>query len=229
MKSKPDPDCVSTLAHTEIGCWSIIVFIGKVARGFSNWKMQPQDSKTKQRVRVIVKQLKFLSLFLPLPGTLENIFLMSMLSRKSTINKRSFKYCRLAVRFLSRQGLASRGDGDESDGNLQQLLCLQSEKDPSLARWLKRKENVYTSLQIQNEMYKTLRLQVLQNIATDIRSSPFVTVVADETNDASNREQFTVIIRRVSEDLQVDEEFSGLQQTSTTDAEPLQLWSRASS
>ncbi|XP_062506313.1 uncharacterized protein K02A2.6-like [Corticium candelabrum] len=30
-----------------------------------------------------------------------------------------------SVIFLSRQGLAFRGDGDESDGNLQQLLCLQ--------------------------------------------------------------------------------------------------------
>ena len=67
-------------------------------------------------------------------------------------------------------------------------------------------------------MIKTLGLQVLQNIATDIHNSPFVTVMADETTDASNREQFTVIIRRVSENLQVDEEFIGLYQTSTTDA-----------
>ena len=45
--------------------------------------------------------------------------------------------------------------------------------------------------------------------------------MANETTDASNREQFTVIIRRASEDLQVDEEFIGLYQTSTTDAATL--------
>ena len=125
------------------------------------------------------------------------------------------------MRLLSKQDLAFRGDGDESDGNLQQLLCLQREKHPNLAHWLKRKEIVYKSSQIQNEMIKTLGLQVLRNIATDIHNSPFVTVKADETTHVSNREQFTVIIRRVSEDLQVDEEFIGLYQTSTTDAATL--------
>ena len=59
---------------------------------------------------------------------------------------------------------------------------------------------------------------MLRNIATDIHNSTFVTVISDETTDPSNREQFTVIIRRVSEDLQVDKEFIGLYQTSTTDA-----------
>ena len=93
---------------------------------------------------------------------------MNMLSRKSTINKSFFKYCRL--RFLSRQGLALREDGDKSDGNLQQLLCLQSEKDPNLAHWLKRKKNVDTNPQIQNVMIKKLGRQVLQNIATDIHN-----------------------------------------------------------
>ena len=62
---------------------------------------------------------------------------------------------------------------------------------------------------------------MIRNIATDIHNSPFLTVMDDETTDVSNREQFTVIIRRVSEDLQVDEEFIGLYQNSTTDAATL--------
>ena len=97
------------------------------------------------------------------------------------------------MRFMSRQGLAFRGDGDKSDGNLQQLLRLQAEKDPNLAHWLKRKENAYTSTQVQIEISKIMGLQVLRNVAID--NSPFVTVMADETTDATNREQFTVIIR----------------------------------
>ena len=125
------------------------------------------------------------------------------------------------VRFLNRQGVAFRGDGDESDGNLQQLLCLQSEKDPNLAHWLKRKKNVYSRPQIQNEMIKTLGLQVLRNIATDIHNFPFVTVTVDETTDASNREKFTIIIPRVLEDLNVDEEFIGLYKALML--QPLQL------
>ena len=52
-----------------------------------------------------------------------------------------------------------RGDGDESDGNLQQLLRMKAADD--LADWLKRKENVYTSPDIQNELLKTMGIQLL--------------------------------------------------------------------
>ncbi len=59
------------------------------------------------------------------------------------------------MKFLGRQGLALRGDkeGDkeEHDGNLRQILKMKSEHDPNLAQWFKRKENVYTSPDIQNE------------------------------------------------------------------------------
>ena len=60
------------------------------------------------------------------------------------------------IPFLSRQGLAMRGDGDESDGNLQQLLCMTAADSPNLADWLKRKENVYTSPDIQMKSWKQL-------------------------------------------------------------------------
>ena len=53
----------------------------------------------------------------------------------------------LFLRFLGRQGLAIRGDGDESDSNFKQLLLMAAE-DPNLTEWLKRKENVYTSPEI---------------------------------------------------------------------------------
>ena len=52
-------------------------------------------------------------------------------------------------------------DGDESNGNLKQLLCMKAEEDPNLAEWLKRKENVYTSPDVQNELLKVMGLQVL--------------------------------------------------------------------
>ena len=217
IKSKPDPAFVSTLAHAEVGCWSIIVFIGKVTRGFSNWK----DATTgfKNHVKSSCHR-EAVEVLVTLPATTWDVG--EHLSHEHAVQKVNNQQALLQVlssaRFLSRQGLTFRGDGDESDSNLKQLLCLQSEKDHNLAHWLKQKKNVYTSRQIQNEMIKTLGLQVLRNIATDIHNSPFVTVMADESTDASNREQFTVIIRRVSEDLQVDEEFIGVYQTSTTDA-----------
>lgn len=65
------------------------------------------------------------------------------------------------IRFLSRQVLAMRGDGNESDGNLQELLYMKAADNPNLADRLKRKENVYTSPDIQNEIVKTMGIQLL--------------------------------------------------------------------
>ena len=73
-----------------------------------------------------------------------------------------------------------RGDGNESDGNLQQLLQMNAKEDPNLAQWLKRKEDVYTSPDIENEVIKVMGLQVLQDIVKELQASPFLTVMADE-------------------------------------------------
>ena len=114
-----------------------------------------------------------------------------------------------------------RGDGDESNGILKQLLRMKAEEDPNLAEWLKRKENVYTSPDVQNELLKVMGLQVLRGIATVVQHSPFLTVMVDETSDVSNREQVSMIVRQVTEDLQVHKEFVGLYCVPSIDAATL--------
>ena len=49
----------------------------------------------------------------------------------------------------------------------------------------------------------------------------FQTVMEDETTDASNREQVTLIIRQVTGDLQEHEEFLGLYNVPSIDASAL--------
>ena len=51
--------------------------------------------------------------------------------------------------------------------------------------------------------------------------SPFVTVMIDETTDITNKEQVTIVIRRIDEDLGVHEEFLGLYTVSAIDAATL--------
>ena len=41
-------------------------------------------------------------------------------------NRQALYHILSAIKFLNRQGLAIRGDGDESDGNLQQLLLMKA-------------------------------------------------------------------------------------------------------
>lgn len=115
-----------------------------------------------------------------------------------------------SLRYLCRQGLSIRGDGNESDGNFNQLLQLKSEGEKNLTRWLKRKENVYTSPEIQNELIKLMGIHVLRSITQELQKSPYLTIMADETTDASNEEQLTIVLRQVTEELLVHEEFIGL-------------------
>ena len=127
IKSKPDPAFVNTLAHTEVGCWSIIVFIGKVTRGFSNWK----DATTgfKNHVKSACHR-EAVEVLVTLPATTRDVG--EHLSHEHAVQKVNNQQTLLqvlsSVRFLSRQGLAFRADGDESDGNLQQLLVYRVRK-----------------------------------------------------------------------------------------------------
>ena len=158
-----------------------------------------------------------------LPATTRNVG--ELLSRQYTVqkqnNRQALYQIMKCIRFLSRQGLALRGNKDESDGNLRQLLFHKAEDDTNLAEWLKRKENVYTSPDIQNEVIKLLGLQILRDIASNLQRSPFLTIMADETTDKSNQEQVTLFLRWVADDLQVNEEFLGLYHVNSIDAATL--------
>jgi hypothetical protein len=55
-----------------------------------------------------------------------------------------------------------------------------------------------------------MAMQVMRKISEKLHKSPFVTIMVDETTDITNKEQVTVVMRRIDEDLVVYEEFLGL-------------------
>lgn len=124
------------------------------------------------------------------------------------------------IKFLGRQGLALRGDGDESDRNFLQWFTLLGEDDGMVYDWLKRKRT-YISHEIQNELLKIMALHVLRRIADHLQKSPFLTIMIDETVDVSNQEQVTIIMRSVDDDLEVYKDFLGLYQVTSIGAESL--------
>ena len=71
---------------------------------------------------------------------------------------------------------ALRGDGDESDGNFLQLLTFLDD-DGTVNDWLKRKQNKYTSHEIQNELLKIMAHHVLRRVADSLQRSPFLTIM----------------------------------------------------
>ena len=71
---------------------------------------------------------------------------------------------------------------------------------------------------MQNEMLKRMARYVLEDIAASLHSSPFYSIMADETTDSSNREQVVICFRSVDNSLNAHEEFIGRQQVDRIDA-----------
>ena len=71
---------------------------------------------------------------------------------------------------------------------------------------------------MQNEMLKLMARYVLEDIAASLYSSPFYSIMADETTDSSNREQVVICFRWVDNSLNAHEEFIGRQQVDIIDA-----------
>ena len=74
---------------------------------------------------------------------------------------------------------------------------------------------------MQNEMLKVMALKVMREIASNLHKAPFYAFMADETTDCSNREQFVVCLRWVDDDLQVHEDFIGLNVVESIDSATL--------
>ena len=129
-------------------------------------------------------------------------------------DKRDNRQCLLKiisnVSYLARQGLAFRGDGDETNSNFMQLLRLHQDEDPRIKKWIEKKTDKYIAHDMQDKMIKTMATAVLTELGKGILSSEFFTVMCDECTNSSNREQLSVCIRWVDSELEPHEDFIGL-------------------
>ena len=118
-------------------------------------------------------------------------------------------------------GASAARRGNDEDSNFIQLLRLRAEEKPQILKWLEKSSKKHTAHENQNEMLQIMSHIVLKNILDDIRNSPFLSVMVDETTDKSNVEQLTLVIRWVSNDLSVSEEFLGMYSLSAADAKSI--------
>ena len=69
----------------------------------------------------------------------------------------------------------------------------------------------YISHDMQNDMLEAMAHKVPRNINSRLHSASLFTIMADETTDASNKEQVVIIFRYVdNNDFSVEEKFIGL-------------------
>ena len=188
--------------------------------GFYNWKdatrlfNSHKSSKThKNTVEVVIT----------LPRTTGNVG--EMLSSTLAIQKRTNRLYLLkvaqSIKFLARQGIPLRGDGNERDSNFMQLLCLRGADDPQLLAGLQHRSDRYTSPQIQNELIKIMAVHVLRAIVTSVQDAKYFSLMADEVTDVSNKEQVVVCLRSVDDNLEPSENFVGIHCVDSIEADTL--------
>ena len=126
------------------------------------------------------------------------------------------------VRFLTRQALPLRGHGSGEDSNFMQLYILREEDNEGLKTWrTEKKINKYVHSTIQNEMMQIMALKILREIANNLQDSDFFTMMCDEATDVKNVSQLVVCLRWVDENLNAHDEFIGLKDMPSTDADSI--------
>ena len=104
------------------------------------------------------------------------------------------------IRYLARQALPLRGDRNtetmsEGNSNFHQLLNLRAQENPEIIEWLRKRDEKYTSPEIQNELLQAMALGMIWQISANIQNATFFTIMADEIADVSKKEQLVICIR----------------------------------
>ena len=74
---------------------------------------------------------------------------------------------------------------------------------------------------VENEMMQIMALKILREIATNLQDSDFFTMMCDEATDVKNVSQLIVCLRWVDENLNAPDEFIGLKDMPSTDADSI--------
>ena len=177
--------------------------------GFSNWKDATRAFKRHDDSEVHKHAVEKLYI---LPTTTKDIGeSLNVAHRKEKqMNREYFLKVLQNIRFLARQGIALRGDGNEDDSNFIQLLKLRASDDSRIHDYLSKKTDKYTSPTVVNEIIAMMALRILRQIADCIQNGVWYSIMADEVTDSSNKEQLIICLRWVDNHLNPHEEFIGL-------------------
>jgi hypothetical protein len=91
---------------------------------------------------------------------------------------------------------------------------------PELKQWLENKFD-YTSPLLQNEMLQLISNNIVRSIASSVKASGSFAVIVDWTQDVSKKEQLSICLRYVDEQLFPHEVFVGMYEPPATSGKDL--------
>ena len=85
----------------------------------------------------------------------------------------------------------------EESSNFHHLLKLRAQENPEIIEWLRKRDEKYTSAEIQTELREAMALGMMRQISASIQNATLFTIMADETADVSNKEQLATYLHSV--------------------------------
>ncbi|XP_077412732.1 zinc finger MYM-type protein 1 [Vanacampus margaritifer] len=114
------------------------------------------------------------------------------------------------VVYLGAQRQPFRGHAEEDRGNYNELVHLLRKYDERLDHHLESSTTFSgPSSRIQNDLIEAVASVVLNEITSEIKDASFVSILLDETTDASNLAQLSTVWRYVTKEGEVEERFVG--------------------
>ncbi len=159
-----------------------------VTTGVCNWKKGMEKFKDHESSLSHKNSLAAIIASKNVPVT--NLIQQSL--HKEQVQRRERLHKQLTLHFLLHQGVSIRND---HAGGSNIIVLLEHMLDEKL--WVK--GNKYQSPEIINEIIEIMAHTALHSLLADVNSSPWFSLMADETRDISNREQLVICLRWVSE------------------------------
>ena len=131
------------------------------------------------------------------------------------------------ILLCSRLEISLRGHDESSGslnrGNFHEILQMVAKYDPVVKERLEQgpRNATYTSPDIQNMLLQIMGDMVRKSICDGVRQAGFFSLLADETKDASKKEQMAVVVRYVDERAVIQERFLTFVEAKNLTAESL--------
>ncbi|KAJ8034360.1 Zinc finger MYM-type protein 1 [Holothuria leucospilota] len=157
-----------------------------ITEGFYNWKkalLRFREHQNSNCHRIAFEQE------VTIPATCRNVLDMCFEATKMKMEGRRQYLIKIieCLQFLGRQGIPIQGN-TEDQSNFIQLLRLRARDNPFISKWVNsesetvrpKKEEKYTSHDIQNEIFEIMAHNVIRDIVQDIRTqSGFYSFISD--------------------------------------------------
>ena len=188
--------------------------------GFYNWN---DATRLFSNHESSVTHKSAVEVVITLPRTMGNVgeMLSSTLAAQKHTNQQYLLKVAQSVKFLARQGIPLRGDGNERDSKFMQLLYLHGSDDPQFLTGLQQRSDRFISPQIQNKIIKVMAVNILRAIVTFVQDAKFFSLMADEVTDVSNKEQVIVSLQSLDENLEPHEYFVAIHCVNSIEADTL--------